>query len=506
MADQKLRIQLTAIDRTQRAFATVNNGLMRVKNSIFSVQTAVTALVAGAGIQRFAEQIDRLAKTSRALGLTVNELQSLQFAAEQTGVSSEELNKSLERFNRNVSEASLGTGIAKRSFDDLGVSVTDQNGKLRSTDEILLDVSDALRDVENPADRVRMAFDLFGRSGTKLINTLSAGSDELVGLRNEFNNITIAIDQQTAGLVEIANDRFNRIFTSLASVFNNFGASIIDGMSKAVAGLTMIFYDLGSAIASAFGDEDYAEELQRLKRGLINSEIAALAAQEQLKDLNGTLDDGTMRLDITSSAADNLRETLGGVREATKIAGKGLKEYGEIAQDVRSNLLDASLSGVRRLEDSLVDMAMGAKTAQDAFKDMARSIISDLVRIGIQRQITGQIADFIFGGFGGTPSGIASPTPRPRAIGGSVQAGQTYMVGERGKELFVPNQSGAIIPNDKMAGGGVVVNQTINLSAGVSQTVRAEVMNMMPQIANAAKGAVIDAKRRGGTFGSAFGA
>ena len=81
------------------------------------------------------------------------------------------------------------------------------------------------------------------------------------------------------------------------------------------------------------------------------------------------------------------------------------------------------------------------------------------------------------------------------------------MVGERGKELFVPNQSGAIIPNDKMgASGGVVVNQTINLSAGVSQTVRAEVMNMMPQIANAAKGAVIDAKRRGGTFGSAFGA
>ena len=55
--------------------------------------------------------------------------------------------------------------------------------------------------------------------------------------------------------------------------------------------------------------------------------------------------------------------------------------------------------------------------------------------------------------------------------------------------------------------GGVVVNQTINLSAGVSQTVRAEVMNMMPQIANAAKGAVIDAKETtGGTFGSAFGA
>ena len=54
-------------------------------------------------------------------------------------------------------------------------------------------------------------------------------------------------------------------------------------------------------------------------------------------------------------------------------------------------------------------------------------------------------------------------------------------------------------------GGGVTVNQTINLTTGVSQTVRAEVLNMLPQIADAAKGAVIDAKRRGGSYAAALG-
>ena len=94
-----------------------------------------------------------------------------------------------------------------------------------------------------------------------------------------------------------------------------------------------------------------------------------------------------------------------------------------------------------------------------------------------------------------------------RAIGGSVQRGRPYMVGERGAELFVPNRHGAIVPNDAMGGGaGVVVNQTINLSTGVAQTVRTEVLGMLPQIAEAAKGAVYDARRRGGQFGSAFGA
>jgi hypothetical protein len=91
------------------------------------------------------------------------------------------------------------------------------------------------------------------------------------------------------------------------------------------------------------------------------------------------------------------------------------------------------------------------------------------------------------------------------ANGGRPPRNKVSVVGERGAELFVPDGvSGTVIPSG--AGGGVVVNQTINLSAGVSQTVRAEVMGMLPQIQEASKAAVIDARRRGGSFASAFGA
>jgi hypothetical protein len=79
------------------------------------------------------------------------------------------------------------------------------------------------------------------------------------------------------------------------------------------------------------------------------------------------------------------------------------------------------------------------------------------------------------------------------------------LVGEKGAELFVPSGHGKIVPNGGGMGGSVVVNQTINLSAGVSQTVRAEVMGMLPQIQEASKSAVLDARRRGGSFASAFG-
>ena len=58
----------------------------------------------------------------------------------------------------------------------------------------------------------------------------------------------------------------------------------------------------------------------------------------------------------------------------------------------------------------------------------------------------------------------------------------------------------------RSGGGGqaVIVNQTINISTGVAQTVRAEVANLMPQISNAAKSAVAEARQRGGSYSQAL--
>jgi hypothetical protein len=60
----------------------------------------------------------------------------------------------------------------------------------------------------------------------------------------------------------------------------------------------------------------------------------------------------------------------------------------------------------------------------------------------------GSVIDRIFGG--------------GRAAGGPVNAGTTYLVGERGPELFTPSGSGSIIPNHKLGGGGGGINITVN--------------------------------------------
>ena len=45
-----------------------------------------------------------------------------------------------------------------------------------------------------------------------------------------------------------------------------------------------------------------------------------------------------------------------------------------------------------------------------------------------------------------------------RASGGPVSGGTPYVVGEKGPELFVPQGSGSIVPNDQMGGGATTIN------------------------------------------------
>jgi hypothetical protein len=148
---------------------------------------------------------------------------------------------------------------------------------------------------------------------------------------------------------------------------------------------------------------------------------------------------------------------------------------------------------------AFMSMVDGTKSVKDAFKQMARNIIMELYEVLVVKQLVAGVT----GAFG-KAFPVLGKALGFMADGGTMQANRPYIVGERGPELMVPGRSSAVIPNDRLGGGAVIVNQTINVSTGVQQTVRAEIKSLMPQIADSAKAAVLDAKRRGGAYGGAF--
>jgi hypothetical protein len=190
---------------------------------------------------------------------------------------------------------------------------------------------------------------------------------------------------------------------------------------------------------------------------------------------------------------------------------ESLSEHIKEMQEEEERAAKAMADRLKPVEDGLVGLISGTKSAKEAFKDMASSIIQDLIRMQVQQSITAPLAGLLanFNPFGG---GLSAAQIDPNltlgktsALGGQVSAGQAYTVGEHGREMFIPSTNGQIVSNDKL-GGGVTINQTIQVSTGVQQTVRSEIIQLLPQITEASKSAVLSAKRQGGSFAKAFGA
>lgn len=240
----------------------------------------------------------------------------------------------------------------------------------------------------------------------------------------------------------------------------------------------------------------------------------------KIKNLENLTEQG--KLNAIAAANIAYEEQLGLVKEIAKkriderndVFG-GFKNGVEKFFDEINNLSDltenATISAMRGMEDQLVSFV---STGKASFKDLANSIIQDLIRIQVRQSITQPLAAamgglFNSGGYSGmsyTNSNAGTSTGITFDGGGYTGAG-ARAGGLDGKGGFMamlhPNET--VVDHTKgQDSGGVVINQVINVTTGVQQTVRAEIMTLMPQIAGAAKAAVADAKLRGGSYAAAL--
>lgn len=179
-----------------------------------------------------------------------------------------------------------------------------------------------------------------------------------------------------------------------------------------------------------------------------------------------------------------------------------------VAEKERLELLDNIENS---LESGFMSMVDGTKSVKDAFRSMARDIIAELYRVLVVQRIVGSIMGFIDPSPAMLAPGIPKPPPRPaglgRASGGSIMPGGAYLVGEKGPEIIRPRHSGTVVPAhlSGQGGSGFTQNLTISVTGSDAANVRMEVAKMIPQITEATKAAVIDARRRGGQMKAAFG-
>ena len=245
-------------------------------------------------------------------------------------------------------------------------------------------------------------------------------------------------------------------------------------------------------------EKSTSEQLEKTAQNIAVLEAALASASGGLVSFG---DDLVQPVDLTD------RLGRGAKRSATDISGleDALATVPSVFSALGVNVQELASTGdlvSRSLETTFMNMS---GSIEDNVKAMAVSVIKELYRILVVQRLVSAIT----GAFGfSAPTTSLRPVMRPMASGGPVTAGQQYMTGEHGRELFVPKVNGRVLSaaqtnnaTSATSGESVTVIQNNTFGSGVT---RAEVSSLLPRMVEATKQAVLDEKLRGGSYGRGF--
>jgi len=480
-------------------------------------------------INKSFQYIDTLDKTSKRTGISTDTLQAFQLAAIESGSSIEQTQKGLEKFARSIGDASRGLKTQADIFKDLDVELKNADGSMKSFDEILISTAEGVKNLGSESEKATALANLFGRSGLTFSEVFRNGAEGLRDFNKRAEDLGIILDKDMIQNVAKFNDTVSVIKLQIGAFANNITGALVPAFQMLAERLGTTITDskntaegfdaLGKSIAvsiltglhkAIIAVQDFFTQVQiGFAKTKISLGLEANISQQALQtiDLIKEFEDSLKFLESGNAnfTGKNLEEAI--LRTKNKIALlnqelllefnpsrvpltfledmiKAVEEGGatweqffpkveggltnllspmEVFQDqlnqVDKTVQTLAVSSMKKFEDSIID---SLKSGKLEFKNFADYVVEQLLRIAIQQTVieplTGRFESFFksFGSIFGK-----------KALGGSVNAGKPYMVGESGRELFVPNQSGQIVSNQdlkQMSGGQSAPTVNFNIS------------------------------------------
>lgn len=201
-----------------------------------AVKAAIQAVKELAGAMKdavvdSAAYADEILTLSTTTSLSTDTLQEFQYMAELIDVSLDTVTGSLTKLTKSMASAQGGTGASAEAFKALGVSVTDSNGQLRSSEEVFYDVIDALGKIDNETERDAMSMSIFGKSAQELNPLIEAGTGAIKDFADEAHQVGYVLDDETLASLGAVDDSFQRMKTTMTATRNQ----IVSQMAPALA-------------------------------------------------------------------------------------------------------------------------------------------------------------------------------------------------------------------------------------------------------------------------------
>lgn len=280
---------------------------------------AATAFAAAGGaigvaLQKTINDFDTLSKTSQKIGIPVEQLSGLAYAADLADVSFEQLTKGVGKLSKTMVEAaSKPTSDAANAFRALGVSVTDANGKLKSSEVVMGDLAGAFEGLKDGPGKTAAAIALFGRAGAELIPLLNGGKEGLQEMSAEAAKFGAIVSTQAGKQAEEFNDNMTRLGYAIKGVIVQTATQLLPTMVNASA--AMVDWAKNSGVL-----ETALNVVSSAMKGLVTSGVIVGAVFKTLQEYVATLSTslGLLLSGEFSKAWERMRAGVSGIAETAK--------------------------------------------------------------------------------------------------------------------------------------------------------------------------------------------
>ena len=535
MATPNLKIRLDAIDNTKKAFGSLRGSLFNLKTLIASIGVGVAVkefISVGRSVedlqvrlkqlfgstQEGSKAFDVMARFAGRVPFSLEEIQAASGNLAVVAGNADNLAEILEITGNVAAVTGLDFRTAgeqiQRSFAG-GIAAADIFRE-KGVRDMLGFKAGATVTAEETIKAFQKTFGKGGRFGnatdelaTTFTGTLSMIGDKLFNFKRTVAGAQFfdALKAETESLNkflednEIALERVaNAIGVVLTGAINIIGGAIrkigdavnfvedqVDNLIQLLNKIPGVNIDLVTRFEQEFMDffTKYDREMENQKRkngeigsGLLENKTILQLTTEELKKVN---DKFRIEAEIVKTIQGGVKSVSRSLAEAV-ILGKNLNEtLANLARQLLVNILASVIERIALMYIEKFLQKIINKDTEDKL-NTEKKITSEKKK---QAALQAIIAALGGGGGGGGFFGFAEGGQvKARADGGGVGRGAPYMVGERGRELFVPNQDGEIVSNERLQNLGATVNFTINATdvKGVKELLidnRATIVNII---------------------------
>jgi hypothetical protein len=329
------------------------------------------------------ERIDKVGKEAQKAGLGVEAFSGLMLSAELADVSMQTLTTSLGKLSKNMVDTKNGTGEAQKTFDALGISVTNTDGSLKSSSQVLTEIAGKFEGSADGAAKTATAMALLGKSGRELIPLLNDGAHGLEEMQKTAEKMGLVIDSNTSNAVQKFNDNLKILGKTKEGIANLVIAEVIPALLRLSDQFTANAKS-GDLIRTA------AAFIVKEFQGLIVAAYETVAAFQGLGEAFSAIQAffAASTIEDTQAAWDKFAAVMTGFAERLRTArSEALGLFTAITVSGKPAVDDLS-TGTSKLADMIAGLQLKTAAARGEFKLFA----TGFAEAAAQQQLTDKAA------------------------------------------------------------------------------------------------------------------